>query len=29
MVTGEKFIGVVEGGFAGVLAESGVQNVVF
>jgi hypothetical protein len=29
MVTGEKFVGVVEGVFAGVFAKSGVQNVVF
>jgi hypothetical protein len=29
MVTGEKFIEVVEGVFAGVFAKSGVQNVVF
>jgi hypothetical protein len=29
MVMGEKNIGVAEGVFAGVLAKSGVQNVVF
>jgi hypothetical protein len=29
IVPGEKFVGVVEGVFAGVFAKSGVQNVVF
>jgi hypothetical protein len=29
MVMGEKFIGVVEGVFAGVFVKSGAQNVVF
>ena len=29
MVPGEKFVGVVEGVFAGVFAKSGAQNVVF